>query len=71
MRSRSRHPRPLDEERARTVDRKHQMETRRSRMTAGAVAPLFRLSSAAGDTVALEDYRGRKTVVLVFLRDRG
>ena len=40
-------------------------------MTAGAVAPLFRLSSAAGDTVALEDYRGRKTVVLVFLRDRG
>jgi AhpC/TSA family len=71
MRSRSHHPRPLAEERGRTINRKHLMETRRSQITAGAVAPLFRLPSAEGETVALEDYRGRKTVVLVFLRDRG
>ena len=32
----------------------------------GAPAPLFRLPTATGGEVALEDYRGRSSVVLWF-----
>ena len=32
----------------------------------GAPAPAFRLATAAGTEVALEDYRGAKSVVLWF-----
>ena len=34
----------------------------------GAAAPEFRLPAAGGGEVALADYRGRRAVVLVFLR---
>ena len=38
-----------------------------SGMSANA-APEFRLSNAAGDTVSLDSYAGRKNVVLIFYR---
>jgi len=35
-------------------------------LTVGTPAPNFRLASAQGDEVALEDYRGQRNVVLWF-----
>lgn len=40
-----------------------------SQVPLGTLAPLFDLPSADGGHVALADYRGRTSVVLVFLRN--
>ncbi len=39
-----------------------------SKLTTGAPAPDFSLKSLTGETIRLQDYRGRKKVVLVFNR---
>jgi len=44
------------------------MPTQSRFVTVGAEAPDFTLPSVAGGTVHLSGYRGRKHVVLVFLR---
>ncbi len=41
------------------------------RVPVGSLAPALTLPAAAGDCVSLEDYAGRRAVVLVFLRGFG
>ena len=40
----------------------------RDPLSAGEQAPDFRLDGVGGQTVCLSDFRGRKAVVLAFLR---
>jgi len=40
-----------------------------TRVPPGSLAPDFRLATADGRAVQLSDYRGRASVVLVFLRN--
>jgi peroxiredoxin len=42
-----------------------------SELTIGDTAPDFRLPASAGREIALGDYRGRKHVVLFFVRTHG
>jgi peroxiredoxin Q/BCP len=42
-----------------------------SELTIGDTAPDFRLPASAGRAIALGDYRGRKHVVLFFVRAYG
>jgi peroxiredoxin len=48
--------------------RKMAQQERTGVLEAGALAPNFRLASAQGDEVALEDYRGQRNVILWFSR---
>ena len=42
----------------------------RTNVPSGLMAPEFKLPAAGAGDIALEDYRGRAAVVLVFLRSR-
>jgi peroxiredoxin len=46
----------------------HMETTQRQGLKLGEVAPDFRLPSARGIDVTLSEYRGRKHIVLAFLR---
>jgi cytochrome oxidase Cu insertion factor (SCO1/SenC/PrrC family) len=57
--------RPLPSAAAPTPDAS---ETDLNRVVAGVTAPDFALEAMSGETIKLANYRGQKTVVLVFYR---
>ncbi len=47
------------------------MPIQSKRVPVGSRAPALTLPTAGGDRISLEDYTGRRSVVLVFLRGFG